>query len=174
MSTPQPTLPDDRRRDANAGRRLLHGVGLAVLGLAATVAGPLGRLGARCRRAVGGDRPFAAAIAGLLVLGVVVLSGPAQSYLDGRERVEALERKATALDAENGRLAQRVEDLHDPLNIELTARETQGFIRPGEVPYALVPPEVDRPQITAPRTAETPDERPWHRRAWERIRGLLT
>jgi cell division protein FtsB len=125
------------------------------------------------RRAVRGDKPLVVALLGVLVVSVVILSGPTQSYLDGRARVEALDAKAEALDAENARLEQRVVDLQDPAKIELTARESQGFIRPGEVPYALVPPEVERPQITAPREETVVDDRPWFERAWERVRNAV-
>ncbi len=106
---------------------------------------------------------------GVLVLAGVIISGPAQSYLDARDRVETLEEKAVALDDANAQLEQRVEDLNDPTNIELLAREQQGFVRPGEVAYALVPPEVDRPRITAPREVPTEDPPAWYVRVWESI-----
>jgi cell division protein FtsB len=118
--------------------------------------------------AVAGDRPFLLGLVGVVALAVVMLSGPFQSYADGRARVEALEAKLTALDAENGELRGRHADLNDPTNIELLAREQQGMIRPGEVPYAIVPPEVERPLITSPQQGEQP-EVPWHRRLWEAV-----
>ncbi len=108
---------------------------------------------------------------GVLVLAAVIISGPAQSYLDARDRVETLEEKAVALDDANAQLEQRVEDLNDPTNIELLAREQQGFVRPGEVAYALVPPEVDRPRITAPRETPSADPPAWYVRVWESITG---
>jgi cell division protein FtsB len=143
--------------------RLLGGIADAITAVRAAV-----------RRAIRGDQPLVVALLAVLVLAVVIVSGPAQSYLDGRARVEALEIKADALDAEIARLEQRAEDLHDPRKIELAARESQGFLRPGEVPYALVPPEVDRPQITKPRDELTVDDRPWFERAWERIRDVVS
>lgn len=120
-------------------------------------------------RVVSGDRPLAAVLAGAIVLAIVMLSGPAQRYLDGQARVDGLAAKVEALDAENARLQQRVEDLNDPLNIELLAREQQGFIRPGEVPYTLVPPEVERPRITAPRNGPDPEPPAWYERAWQEV-----
>jgi len=44
---------------------------------------------------------------------------------------------------EVARLEQRVDDLHDPEHLELVAREQQGFARPGEVVYRIIPPETD-------------------------------
>ena len=122
-------------------------------------------------RLVAGNRPFAAVLVVAVVLGLLMLSGPAQRYLDGRARVEALAAKVDALEAENQRLERRVDDLNDPTNIELLAREQQGFIRPGEVPYTLVPPEVDRPRITEPRDLASPEPATWFARAWITVQG---
>jgi cell division protein FtsB len=127
----------------------------------------------RVARATRGDRPLILALLGVLGVGVVVLSAPAQSYLDGSSRVQSLETTAAALDDANAELEQRVEDLNDPLNVELLAREQQGFARPGEVPYALVPPEVDRPRITAPRDEAADDPEIWYERAWDTLTGWM-
>lgn len=123
--------------------------------------------------AVAGDRPFIVGLVGMLALAVVMLSGPFQSYVDGRARVESLQTKVDALDAENASLRQRQADLRDPGNIELLAREQQGMIRPGEVPYAIVPPEVERPLIATPPQAAQPDV-PWHRRLWEAVTTVFS
>lgn len=123
--------------------------------------------------AVAGDRPFAIGLIGVLALAVVMLSGPFQSYMDGRARVEALQAKVEALDAENTSLEQRRADLRDPDNVELLAREQQGMIRPGEVPYSIVPPEVERPLITTPPQASQPDV-PWQRRLWEAVTTVFS
>lgn len=102
-----------------------------------------------------GDRPFLLAGVAAVVLGVMLLTAPLQQYLDVRARVTLLQQQADALEQANEQLAKEIENLNDPRHIELLAREQQGFIRPGEVAYSLVPPEVERPQITAPR--DTPD-----------------
>ncbi|MFA9447021.1 septum formation initiator family protein [Egicoccus sp. AB-alg6-2] len=126
------------------------------------------------RRAVSGDRPLVLMLLGAIVLSVLMLSGPAQRYLDTRERVDALAGKADALDRANAELLQRQRDLQDPINIELLAREHQGFIRPGEVPYTLIPPEVERPRITAPRsTVQAPSDAAWYERMWETVHGWV-
>ncbi len=89
---------------------------------------------------------------GLLLLaalgvGAVVLAPPLEGYLAARQRVAVLEQQAAALTGENDRLERRIDDLDDPTTIELLARRQQGLVRPGEVPYVLVPPEVDAPRI---------------------------
>lgn len=123
-------------------------------------------------RLLGGDRPLALALVGVLVLAVVMLSGPLQAYLDGRERVEVLEQQVAALSETNTDLGRRAEALQDPETIELMAREQQGLIRPGEVPYAIVPPEVDRPRIRDARGEPTAPTA-WYERAWGALRDLV-
>lgn len=123
--------------------------------------------------AVAGDRPFAVGLVGLLVLGVVMVSGPLQSYLDGRDRVDLLERQLGALSAANADLDERRTELDDPDRIELLARERQGMIFPGEVPYAAVPPEVDRPRIAPRLDVGAAAERPWYARLWQGLTDLF-
>ena len=84
---------------------------------------------------------------GAMVLGAMLLVQPFEDYLAQRQRVAVLEQQALALENENLRLERRIEDLDDPVTIELLAREQQGLIREGEVPYVLTPPEVDAPRI---------------------------
>ena len=84
---------------------------------------------------------------GAMALGAMLLVQPFEDYLAQRQRVAVLEQQALALETENLRLERRVEDLDDPVTIELLAREQQGLVREGEVPYVLTPPEVDAPRI---------------------------
>jgi cell division protein FtsB len=105
-----------------------------------------GRTGA-VRRLLGGDLPLVGLLIGAIVLGVLLLVPPFESYVVARQRVAILEQQALALETENLRLERRLTDLDDPLTIELLARAQQGLVRPGEVPYVLVAPEVDAPRI---------------------------
>jgi cell division protein FtsB len=159
------------RRLERRRRRGGHGRGPVALQRAARSGLDAGR------RAVStvtsGDRPLVVVLLGAIVLSVVMLSGPAQRLLDSRARVDGLAVKAEALEQENEVLERRKADLEDPGNVELLAREQQGFIRPGEVPYTLVPPEVDRPRITAPRDQPDPPAPTWYGRAWETVRGWV-
>jgi len=123
--------------------------------------------------AASGDKPLVVALLITLALAIVLVSGPTQNYLDARGRVEVLQMKADILEEENTRMQQRVGDLQDEQTIELLAREQQGFIRPGEVPYALVPPEVDRPRVTTSRAAPQPAPPAWYERAWIRIQAVF-
>ena len=88
-----------------------------------------------------------------ITVGLLIVAGPVELHLAARDRVDALEAQLGALEAENARLEQRRDDLDDPAVVELLAREQQGLVRPGEVPYVLTPPPVDRPRITGPADA---------------------
>ncbi|MBW3663127.1 MAG: septum formation initiator family protein [Actinobacteria bacterium] len=142
----------------------------------------VGRVGARIaavvsgvRRGVGaavaGNRPFTAVLIGLLVLGVLMLAGPARNFLEGRSRVEVLQAKLAALTEENAELEERTRELRDLDQVELLAREQLGMIEPGEVPYAIVPPQIERPRITAPREPPPPPSQPWYDRLWHALFG---
>ncbi len=111
-----------------------------------------GRRG-RVRRVLGGDLLLGILLLGAIGLGVVLLVPPFEDYLAARQRVALLEQKALALEVENLRLERRIADLDDPVTIELLARSQQGLVRPGEVPYVLIAPEVD-----APRIRDAPEE----------------
>jgi len=93
-----------------------------------------------------------------LLLGVLMLVPPLEDHRATLQRVELLEQQAFALEVENQRLERRLEDLDDPVTLELLARQQQGLVRPGDVPYVLTPPDVDAPRIVdvpaAPQMAE--------------------
>jgi cell division protein FtsB len=120
-----------------------------------------------------GDRPMVVALLVVIALGATMLAGPTQRYLDSSARVDDLQAKATALEAENEQLRQRKQDLTDDEYVELLAREQQGLVRPGEVPYTLVPPEVERPRISSPRDVTEVADPAWYERAWTTVLGWL-
>ena len=105
------------------------------------------------------DLVLGAALVVAVLFGAATIADPLANRRAADARVALLEEQRAALAAENARLEQRAEDLEDPLTIELLAREQQGLVRPGEVPYILVPPETDRPLIAEPplAVAEAPE-----------------
>lgn len=137
-----------------------------------TAHGALRTAPGRIRELVGSDRPLLAGLLTVLVLALVMLSGPLENYLAARERLETLEEQAEALGAANRQLRQQVSDLRDPEHIELLAREEHGMVRPGQVAYVIIPPESDRPRITDP-VAPDRVERPFLERVWRRLRDLV-
>jgi len=116
-----------------------------------------GRRATRARRGTTVDLLLGVFLLGAIALGALLLAAPLEDALASRERVDVLDQQALALETENLRLERRLEDLDDPVTIELLARSQQGLVRPGEVPYVLTPPEVDAPRILPDRRQQ---ERP--------------
>ncbi len=168
---------DQRREVRTAGkRRRRGGAGRGPVVLQRAAGGVRsGVLAARraMTAATSGDKPLVVALLVTVGLAIVLVSGPTQNYLDARGRVEVLQMQADILEEENTRMQQRVDDLQEEETIELLAREQQGFIRPGEVPYALVPPEVDRPRMTTSRADPEPAPPAWYERAWVRVQAIF-
>jgi len=105
------------------------------------------RRASRPRRGSAVDLLLGGLLLGALAFGAMMLIDPLEGYLVQRQRVAVLEQQALALEGENLRLERRIEDLDDPVTVELLARAQQGLVRPGEVPYVLTPPPVDAPRI---------------------------
>jgi cell division protein FtsB len=125
----------------------------------------------RLRRVLGGDVLLGILLLGAIGLGIALLVPPFENYVMGRQRVALLEQQALALEAENLRLERRLQDLDDPVTIELLARAQQGLVRPGEVPYVLIAPEVDAPRIReAPEQTDTQEDILDRVLAWIRLR----
>ncbi len=134
---------------------------------------PRAVLGALRTRLLGGDRPYVLGFLAVLGLAVVILSGPVRTWAEQRDRIEQREAVLEVLEQENGRLAERVEDLNDPDTIEAEAREEQGMYRPGEVPYVVVPPAVDQPQLRPDAAEDDGEGDGWFSRLREAVADIL-
>lgn len=124
-------------------------------------------------RVLHGDRLYWVAFLAAAGLSLVIVSGPIQTWLEQRELVERREAVLAVLDEENADLTDRVRALNDPDTIEAEAREQQGMVRPGEVPYVIVPPDVDSERIAPDLTDVDTDERGWFAKVWEAVTGLF-
>ncbi len=125
------------------------------------------------RRVLHGDRPYLVALLVATGLSLVIVSGPIQTWLTQRDLVDQREGVLEVLEEENAALAARVRDLHDPDTIEAEAREQQGMVRPGQVPYVIVPPTADSERIAPDLTDVETDQRGWFTRVWEAVSGLF-
>lgn len=173
----QPSRRDRRRALRAATRRRVRGgehlAPVPVQRIARQVDDAAFVASRRLRRLLAGDRPFLLGFVVLIVLGVMVISGPLRSYLDQRDRVELLERQLAVLEDANADLEQQASDLRDPEHQELLARERYGYVRPGEVPYVVVPPQRDTSEIGDSLVVEEPAPRSWYREAWDGLTGLF-
>lgn len=122
--------------------------------------------GGGLRRALtAGDRPYVLILALLAVLAVVMALGPLQVFTAAADRVDELREQREELQGEVEELEERRERLEDPEEVERIARSELGLVRPGEIPFVVVPPEDAGPEQH--REDESPQEEaddPWYRR----------
>jgi cell division protein FtsB len=107
-----------------------------------------GRRGARTarrgrRRA--DDRPYLVALFGLLVVIGAMAVGPLRSLAAANDRVDELTEQRDALAESVEVLESESEALRDPAEMEAYAREELGLVRPGDIPYVVVPDEEPEP-----------------------------
>ena len=111
------------------------------------------------------QRPLLAALLVLAALVVAMTVGPAQRYTAAATRVDELRAQRAALTQEVDRLQERRTRLEDPEEVELLARSELGLVRPGEIPYVVVPPT---PPAESPPPTTAPA--PWWERAVATVR----
>jgi cell division protein FtsL len=83
--------------------------------------------------------PRAAILAVIVVALLISMVVPFRAYLTQRSRLADLERQTQLLEQQNAQLQRKVERLHDPAYLEQIARECLGMVRPGEIPFVVVP-----------------------------------
>ena len=97
----------------------------------------------------GARSAWSAAATGLvLALGLGVF--PTRSFLDQRADVSDAERRLAVLREQNEALADQLEQLSTPEEIERLAREQYNLVRPGEEAYSVLPaplPPLELPQV---------------------------
>jgi cell division protein FtsB len=110
-----------------------------------------------------------------LLLGSVVLVGllflfvlPGRTYLAQRRTLAAAETRVNVLAQANAQLARQAKELQTDAEVERMARQQYGMVKPGETPYAILPPK----QAPGP-PAPTPKPKKHHRglpsRVWHNV-----
>jgi cell division protein FtsL len=95
---------------------------------------------------------------------------PLRQYVTQRDRIERLQAKQRALQAENERLERERARLRDPAYVQQLAKRDFQLVEPGEQAWLVTgTPPTTRP---APAPAPLPEpEPPWYKRAWQRLSG---
>jgi cell division protein FtsB len=94
---------------------------------------------------------------------------PLRQYVSQADRIQRLQAKQRALEAENQRLEQQRARLRDPAYVEQLAKRDFQLVEPGEEAWLVTgTPPTTRP-APAPPPAEP--ESPWYQRAWRRLSG---
>jgi cell division protein FtsB len=95
---------------------------------------------------------------------------PLRQYVSQADRIQRLQDKQRALQAENQRLEQQRARLKDPAYVQQLAKRDFQLVEPGEQAWLVTgTPPTTRP---APAPAPLPEpEPPWYKRAWQRLSG---
>lgn len=157
-----------RRSERSEGRRRRSGTARVPAGR------PGGQTSARLRAGTGGAFKLSstrrAAVLALLVCAMALsVSVPLRTYLSQREELAMRQQQQAELSRQVQALAQRKEQLSDPARIEAEARRRLGYVRPGETPYVVHPPENREPASPAP--APKSEEKPWYQELWSSLTG---
>lgn len=107
-------------------------------------------------------------LAAVIVLATNVF--PFRQIFAERAKVEAAQQDLQALIEENRILADQVEALSTPAEIERLAREKLGYIREGEHAYVVLPAE-GSPLSLRPPPAAPAEDRAWYERFWSFLTG---
>jgi cell division protein FtsB len=95
---------------------------------------------------------------------------PLRQYVTQRDRIERLQAKQRALDAENDRLARERQRLQDPAYVEELAKRDFHVVAPGEEQWVVTgTPPTGPPATVAP--ARRPPRQPLYERAWKWLTG---
>jgi cell division protein FtsB len=94
---------------------------------------------------------------------------PLRQYVSQADRIQRLQDKQHALQAENQRLEQQRARLKDPAYVEQLAKRDFQLVEPGEEAWLVT----GTPPTTRPAPAPPPPEpeSPWYKRAWRRLTG---
>jgi cell division protein FtsB len=93
---------------------------------------------------------------------------PLRQYVSQADRIQRLQAKQRALEAENQRLEQQRARLRDPAYVEQLAKRDFQLVEPGEEAWLVT----GTPPTTRPAPAPPPEpESPWYKRAWRRLSG---
>jgi cell division protein FtsB len=90
---------------------------------------------ARRRRFTGRAVALIVVVAALLVAAMY----PLRAYLRERSNIASLQHQVNVLEQTNSQLDGRIQQLHDPAYLERLARECLGMVKPGEIPFVVVP-----------------------------------
>ena len=85
-----------------------------------------------------------------LVLALALGVFPTRSYLDQRSDVSDAEQRLAVLEEQNAALADQLDQLSTPEEVERLAREEYNLVRPGEEAYSVLPaplPALELPQV---------------------------
>jgi cell division protein FtsB len=113
-------------------------------------------------------RVLALLLASVVLVGVLFLFVlPGRTYLAQRRTLVAAETRVKVLSQANAQLQQRANQLQTDAEIERMARQQYGMVKPGEIPYAILPPKQPVAPPPPPRPKKPHRSFPWH--VWHNV-----
>jgi cell division protein FtsB len=95
---------------------------------------------------------------------------PLRQYVSQQHRIERLQAKQQALAAENARLEVERRRLQDPAYVQQLAKQDYQLVAPGEEAWVVT----GTPPTSGAQTSDdAAADRPWYKRAWQRLTGWL-
>ncbi|MFV2000764.1 MAG: septum formation initiator family protein [Acidimicrobiia bacterium] len=105
---------------------------------------------------------------GLVATGVL----PVRDYLERENEVNAAQVRLDGLQSANAELAADVDALFSEQEVERIAREQYGFVRPGEIGYVVLTPDVETTPDKDPEPVAVPsDNRSLLQSIWDFMTG---
>jgi len=105
---------------------------------------------------------------GLVATGVL----PVRDYLERENEVNAAQERLDELQADNGELAADVDALFSEQEVERIAREQYGFVKPGEIGYVVLTPDVEPEPDKDPEPVAVPvNDRSLLQSIWDFVTG---
>ena len=101
-------------------------------------------------------------VAAILVVGLFAAMAiqPTRQLLEQRERISTMTTDLRELQRSNLELEARIQRLKDPDFVEQRARDQIGLVRPGEIPFVVMPPSRTRKAERDARRRSEPVESP--------------
>jgi cell division protein FtsB len=103
----------------------------------ATATSPAGAQGNGKRRS-SRITPHASILGVVVIVAAIFAVAPARAYLEQRSEQQRLTQQVQQLEARNAALQERLEQLHDPVELERLARGCLGLVDPGEIAFVPV------------------------------------
>jgi cell division protein FtsB len=97
---------------------------------------------------------------------------PLRQYVSQQDRIERLQAKQQALQAENARLEALRKRLRDPAYVQQLAKRDYHVVEPGEEAW-LITGDPPASGAAAPGDAPAESGRPWYKRVWHSLTGWL-
>ncbi|HEV7907118.1 MAG TPA: septum formation initiator family protein [Pseudonocardiaceae bacterium] len=114
----------------------------------------------------------AAMLAMVLCALALSIAVPLRTYLAQRDELRVVSQQQEKLKGEVAALEQRKQQLSDPAQLEIEARNRLHYVRPGETPYIVQLPGDEERKIEQERPATRPAaNKSWYEELWDSVAG---